>query len=683
MNRKMYINAIGGTVASIVFMGCSPSSGPDTPQSNIVIDQKPRQLNIGADQFSFGANTNLTKEVNVTSENTGWVFQNIPSTWLTVTPSSGSTSAIVKLTAAENKSVDETRVHVMNFHSTDASYNYSRDISVSQAAATVYITPRETSYGCEAVADSKTIGIDSNVEWEATCTETWVTLTKGNGQLTIAATENLGASRKATITLRRTGTTTTVSTISVTQSEANVTGSSDPLVFNVNGESKQVPITAGASWTAYPSDPSWISVTPEAGSNGSATLTISVTANASSTTRSGFVYVKIGDNTKLSIPVKQDKINLSVEGTLPVLDGEGTESYQLSIVSNSSWTLISKPEWLTVTPNSGNAGTTVITLSVVKNPSSHFRQGELVLGVSNTTVTTTVLVEQSGIGAGDGDLVFAWNENKQALHLSSTSSWSAMTSDGWISLSQYSGTGSADLIVTVTTNTSEDDRSGKISFVSNGSTKEITVHQGGQYLKIGETAGTVSAMGGTVSIAVSTTVGAQGSVDYSGNVKDWLQVNSEANNTYKLTVSANPSQYARSAVFTIKPTMATTNQSSTAGVKYTITQNGRSLSINVRKMEFFAKGGTSSVYTIQADGVYDIQKASGDSWYVLQHDASANTFYIVASENSKSDKREGKLTLSLRNMPEGESYVIEIPVIQFPSAYVVVEGFGEDKNWNN
>ena len=682
MNRKMYINAIGVILTSFALMGC-PGPGPDTPPSNIVIDQKPRQLSIGTDQFSFGANTNLTKDVSVTSENTGWVFQNIPSTWLTVTPSSGSASATVKLTATENKSVDETRVHVMNFHSTDANYGYSRDISVSQAATTVYITPRETSYGCEAVANSKTIGIDSNVEWEAACTETWVTLTKGNGQLTIAAAENLGASRSATIMLRRVGTTATVSTVSVTQSEANVTGSTETLQFDINAGSKSVPITAGASWTAYASDPSWISVTPEAGNNGSATLTISVTANASSNTRSGFVYVKIGDNTKLSIPIQQDKINLSVEGTLPVLDGEGTGVYTISVYSTLSWVLTSKSEWLKVSPERGEAGTTVVSVSAEKNTSIHSRPGSITLSIPQTSVSVNIPVEQAGVNMGADALNFSWSASSQTLGLSAPNTWSAMVSEEWISLSQYAGTGSTDVTVSVTTNDSEDERNGTINIVTEGDTRNIKVHQEGQYLKIGETAGTVSAMGGTVSIAVSTTVGAQGSVEYSGNVKDWLQVNNEANNTYKLTVSANPSQYSRSAVFTIKPTMATTNQSSTAGVIYAITQKGRNLTTNVGRIEFFSKGGTSSVYTIQADGVYNIQKASGDSWYVLQHDASANTFYIVASENSKSDKREGMLTLSLRNMPDGENYIIDIPVIQYPSAYVVVDGFGDDKDWDN
>ena len=682
MNRKIYINAIGVILTSFALMGC-PGPEPDTPPSNIVIDQKPRQLSIGTDQFSFGANTNLTKEVNVTSENTGWVFQNVPSTWLTVAPSSGSASATVKLTATENKSVDETRVHVMNFHSTDAGYNYSRDISVSQAAATVYINPRETSYGCEAAANSKTIGIDSNVEWDATCSETWVTLTKGSGQLTIAATENLGASRKATITLKRVGTTATVSTISVAQSEANVTGSTEALQFDVNGESKQVTITAGASWTAYTSDPSWISVTPEAGSNGSVTLTISTTANASSTTRSGFVYVKIGDNTKLSIPVKQDNMSISLEGTLPVLNGEGTGSYQLNLVSNSSWTLISKPEWLNISPDNGKAGTTVITLFAEKNPSSHFRQGDLILGIPNTTITASIPIEQSGIGSSDSNLIFAWNENKQTLRLSSDGSWSAMTSDDWITLSQYSGSGTTDITVFVTTNDGEDERNGKVSFVSNGVTKDIDVHQDGQYLKIGETFEWVSSMGGSITIAVSTTVGTQGEVEYNDTGKDWIQVIDESNNVYKLNVNKNPSCYSRWAAFKILPSQATTNQITAAGVRFYVNQSGRKLNANVKQIEFFSRGGSSNVYIVQADGDYSIQKDAKDTWYAVQQDTENNTFSIVASENTTDEKREGMLTLSLQNLPNGETCTLAIPVIQYRAGFgIIVEGFGEDKDWN-
>ena len=434
--------------AGMMLSACSTEKPPES----IHIDTKPHQLSIGgATSINFGANTDLSKSVSVTSENVGWEFSNIPTSWLAVEPLSGSTSTTVRLTATGNSSVDETRTQVMNFHSTDASYNFSRDISVSQAAATVYINPKETSYGCEAVANNKTIDIESNVEWDATCAETWVTLTKGNGQLTIAATENLGASRKGTISLKRVGTTTTVSTIGVTQSEANVTGSTDALSFNAGGGSKQVSITAGASWTAYSSDPSWISVTPTAGNNGNATLTISVMVNASSTTRSGFVYVKIGDNTKLSIPVQQDKLSISVEGSLPVLDGEGTRTYQLSVKSTSPWAVTAKSDWLSISPDRGEAGTITITISADSNPSIHARQGSITLGIPQTSVTVNISVEQAGISMGADVLNFGWNGSSRPMTVSAPKTWSAMVSEEWISMSEYSGSGSADVMVSVAT----------------------------------------------------------------------------------------------------------------------------------------------------------------------------------------------------------------------------------------
>lgn len=661
----------------MLLFACSPEKGQD----NIRIDTKPHQLNIDKTSISLGASSNLTADAKVTAENTGWEFSNIPSSWLEVKPSSGKTTTTVNITAQANTSVDETRIHVMQFHSTETDYNYSRDISVSQAAATVSITPNETSFGCEAAANSKTIGIDANVEWDAECAESWLTLTKSKAQLTIKVMENVGTSRTATILLKRAGTTATVSTITVTQSEANVTGSTETLNFDVNGESKDVPITAGASWTAYTSDESWLSVTPVEGKAGAATLTISTTANASSTTRSGFVYVKIGDNTKLSIPIQQEKMSISIEGTPQTLDGEGTKICQLSIVSTSQWTVLSKPEWLTITPDNGEAGTTNITLLAGKNPSNHYRQGNIVLGIPNTNITISIIVEQAGISA-EGDLIFAWNENKQTLRVSSTSTWSAMTSAEWITLSQYTGTGTTDIIVYAATNDGEEERNGTITFISDGGTKDIAVHQDGQYLKIDEMVGTVSAMGGTISIAVNTTVGAHGTIEYSGADKEWIQVSNEGN-VYKLSVSANPSQYSRNAVFTIKPVQETTNQSATTGVKYAVTQSGRKLSVNVNKIEQFGKGGSSSVYTVQADGDYTIQKNDADTWYVLQHDATTHTFSIVASENTTKDKREGIITISLKNMPDGETYAIDIHVIQYPSGFSVeVEGFGGDKDWN-
>ena len=116
-------------------------------------------------------------------------------------------------------------------------------------------------------------------------------------------------------------------------------------------------------------------------------------------------------------------------------------------------------------------------------------------------------------------------------------------------------------------------------------------------------------------------------------------------------------------------------------MKQRIKQDGRSLSTSVKEIEMFSKGGTSSIYTIQAHGEYDIKKKSDDSWYVLQHDESANTFSVIVSKNTTKKKREGLITLSLLNMPEGESYIVEIPIIQFPNN-PLIEGFGEDQDWN-
>ena len=144
MNYKKCTYGLLCFLASFMLVSCSPSPGP-SPE--IIIDKKPHQLSIGTTNFNFGANNNLAKDVSITAENTGWEFLNVPTTWLYVSPSSGNTSTTVKLTATENTSVDETRTHVLQFRSTEPDYTYSRDISVSQAAATVYINPKETSYG--------------------------------------------------------------------------------------------------------------------------------------------------------------------------------------------------------------------------------------------------------------------------------------------------------------------------------------------------------------------------------------------------------------------------------------------------------------------------------------------------------------------------------------------------------
>ena len=629
----------------------------------------PCVLNADKSAISFTAQGSAGQLV-IKSQNVSWELTGAPE-WLTISQKSGNGDATVTLTATENKDVDNNRVAVLQLKSTTSKYEFSKNLTVTQSAAEVFLNTSESSLTFAPQAVQKNVTVSSNVEWEAISSADWLALSKPEATtLSLNASENTTAgTRTATITLRRVGKTQTLATISVVQSEAGVTGSTEEVAFEVDGGTKSVDIEADVAWSTRTSATSWLTVTPTSGTGGKASLGITALANNSTAARSGYVYVNIGTTQKLAIPVSQEGISFDVTGTLENFAAAGSDEQKLTVESNTAWAVLSCPEWLTVTPSQGNKGTCEITLQATANNSLNSRSATLSIGVEGVApANENITLTQEGVvtDLGDRSLDFDWESAQREVEITFPGSWSAMASDDWLTLSQTGGIGEETILVTAAANPGEDARTATITVASEGRSIKITVIQQGQYLKINSTAGEVGAMGGSVSLTVTTTtVGAAATVEYQGTAKEWLTFESDGKGNYTLQAAYNPSANSRTAQFVIKPTMSTTNTSCSSGVKFAVTQKGRSLSANVSKIVFSVAGGTSGTYTITADSTYTITKPDADDWYTLLQDSANSTFYIVASENTNGQKRNSQLTVSLTGLPSGEEKSLAIEVLQY------------------
>ncbi len=674
----------------IVCVLCAFSCAEDKIPSGGQLADRPYYLTVEKSALSFGASQNLVDFVDINSKNVSWEITGAPD-WLTLSVTSGTGTAAgtsaVKVTASENRKVDEARSALLTVRSTSPGYQFQKTIAVSQAAASAYIKVDKTSLSFAPQAVAATVAVDANIEWEAVTEAAWLTLSRnGSAALQVAAIENVtAASRTATVTLRRVGTTAALSTLSVVQSEGGVTGSTEEIAFGFDGGTRNVEIDADVTWSAVPSA-SWLAVTPERGTAGKAELKITALANNSTSKRNGFVYVKIGTTQKLSIPVSQEAIGFDVSGSLQEFTATGGEAQKLTVVSDKEWKVLSCPGWLTVTPAEGSKGTADVTVKAAENRSLNSRSATLRIGIEGLSVYKDVTVVQSGLDSefGGSTLEFPWETSQKEIEIVVPGSWSAMVSGDWFSLSQYSGNGGEKVYVTVQTNDNEDARNGTLTIVTEGRTLSLSVVQQGQYLKISSTAGEVAAMGGSVNLSITTTVGAKDSIEYVGTASGWLSVAADSKGSYTLTAAYNPSINSREAQFVVMPTMSTTNNECTQGVRFAVTQKGRALSASTSDINMFKGGGTSATYTITADGSYSISKPGTDNWYVLQHDAEARTFYVVVSENTTDDARKSQLTISLGELPTGEEKSLVIDITQYAGGTNVdvgVDGWGNDEDW--
>jgi hypothetical protein len=240
--------------------------------------------------------------------------------------------------------------------------------------------------------------------------------------------------------------------------------------------------------------------------------------------------------------VSQEGISFDVTGTFENFAADGDDEQKLTVESNTAWTVLSCPEWLTVTTTKGNKGTCEITLQAAANNSLNSRSATLSIGVEGvTSANENITITQEGVvtDLGDRSLDFGWESSQKELAITVPNSWSAMASDDWLTLSQTSGIGEKTIVITAAANPGEDASAGTITVASEGRSIKITVIQQGQYLKINSTAGEVGAMGGSVSLTVTTTVGAAATVEYQGTAKEWLTFDSDGKGNYILQAAYN------------------------------------------------------------------------------------------------------------------------------------------------
>jgi len=131
-----------------------------------------------------------------------------------------------------------------------------------------------------------TVNVTSNVSWTTSSRKTWLTLspniaTSGNVTLTFTATANTGIARIDTVTISATGI--SPQTIIVTQADGIVVPVLSIQTDSVSltkdaGSSATINVTSSTTWVAG-SDQSWLIVSPNSQTTGSAILTVTALPN--------------------------------------------------------------------------------------------------------------------------------------------------------------------------------------------------------------------------------------------------------------------------------------------------------------------------------------------------------------------------------------------------------------------
>lgn len=434
-------------------------------------------LSVSEGTLNFAADAG-EKSFNITS-NTSWSVKSNATSWLTVSPASGSQDGKVTVKATANTATSE--------RATDIAISWDGitiKISVTQAAAAANLTVSATSYSFSAAATTtRTFDITSNVSWTVKNNESWLSVTPTSGsnnrQITVSATSNTTIlAREDNITVSGGGIT---RNIPVTQEAAspflNVPNNS--LTFTAGIGQNTFAINSNISWEVS-CDADWVTLTPTSGSN-DGTITVDVASHTSTTQRTATITVRGGSIVR-TVSVRQGGVPaLSVTPASLTFAGAAS-SRTLDIVSNVNWTASSPANWLQFSPATGSNNQRVTVDAEANNATT---QRTATITVSGGGITQTVQVTQPPAPYIDLSKYTINLPNiptgAETFTFSSNVNWtvSRSPSPSWFTSSPSSGMNNGAISVTAPPNSSTSERRGTITISGNGASETVTVIQAG------------------------------------------------------------------------------------------------------------------------------------------------------------------------------------------------------------
>ena len=405
-----------------------------------------------------------------------------------------------------------------------------------------------------------------------------------------------------------------------------------------SGSSETLSITANQPWTVTTSD-AWLTLSADAGT-GDATLDVAAEENTSITRRTGAVTFQTGATT-YTVTISQEgatpTFNVSPESLSFTAEGG---SASVTISSNQSWTATTSDAWFSISSAEGE-GDATLSLTVVANTSTDSRSGTVTLkaGDSSYTVSVSQEGEDPILTISPESLSFSADGGNKSITVTSNLSWTATSSDAWLTLSNSSGEGDATLTVMAQENPSTSSRTASVTFKGKDITFTVIVTQEGASPAFSVTPTTLSftSSGGSQSVSIKSNQTWTASFDVS-----WLSL-STASGTGDATVSitAQANTYTDNRAGTVTFT--------SGGKTYTVTviQDGAAIHFEITPttITFTAKGGSKSV-SVMSNQPWTV--SSDVSWLKLSNSSGTSdaTLSVTAEENTSTSSRAGTVTFS-------------------------------------
>lgn len=310
---------------------------------------------------------------------------------------------------------------------------------------------------------------------------------------------------------------------------------------------------------------------------------------------------------------------------------------KVEITSESKWTASTSYSWINVTPNSGEAGTSSITISVSPNTSVDERTGYVILSIGSEE-RIQIPIKQRGIyiETDKSQYDFEASSGTQTIQVNSNTSWQVSSVPSWVKVDKTSGTGNSAIKVTVEDNPNTTERDGEFVVSQPGLSAMATVkvHQKGKTFDVAVTTLTFNDKeeSQTITIATDGTWRAFSSAD-------WIKVSPETatgNSTLTITVQENSTDGERSGSVNILM--------GDASATVAIVQKGKYFTIDNSLLDFTSKGGELKV-TLTTNAPWSARKDDTVNWLSISPPNGTDNanVKVTASDNASVNKRSANV----------------------------------------
>lgn len=536
-------------------------------EKTITVSQEKATSHLTPDRqtIEFGGSGG-TETVSIES-NCEWTAQT-EDAWITVSQDMATNTLTIQ---AESNPLD-------NYRKSDIRILYGNDeqtgINIIQSPSAIASSVYHLEY--DALASRYTVIIDSETEWKAVESDSWIQVnppTGGTGRTAadVEVSSNMSVSERRGFICLQTGDTERFQ-ISITQKGIHFEVSEETLAFKSGQDAKKLTVDSNFNWNVL-TKPNWITLSNLSG-YGNEEITVTTKENNSTSAREGNITIGIPEmGLTRTIQVTQEGKTFETSSDFIEFSDKG--GYRnFSLTTDSDWTSSILGNWFSASPEYGH-GDAMIEIRAEENPTTEERNGSITYSYSGDTKTVAVHQLAKYLTISNEALTFESKGGNHSVEISTNYNWTAAIEhdENWLHLSETSGQGNGTIILTADDNASINVRSTAIVVTpENAQPIRLLVTQNPRYLTVSHQSLEFFSKGGR---SEGITIKTDGQYELSTEAP-WLELSDPINGVFTVTATENKSDRNREGTITI--TMTDLAEGSHM-VKIRVTQTGAGKSI--------------------------------------------------------------------------------------------------------